>query len=67
MLVYDHDDYSGVDIERLRSDLLDYIGTAAFSLYPMAMTYVARVQNADSSELFEIAAECRWDLNKYTE
>ena len=60
-----YDDDTRIDAGRLRSDLLDYFGTAAFSIEPLAMADVARVENADEDELLEIAQECRFDLRKY--
>ena len=63
-MFYDHDT-TEIDFDTLRSDLLDYFGTAAFSVAPLAMSDVARVENADEDELIEIARECRFDLRKY--
>ncbi len=54
-----------IDYEKLRDDLLDYFGTAAFSGISPAMSEVARVENADEDELLEIAQECKWNLQKY--
>ena len=62
-----YDDDTRINTERLRSDLLDYFGTAAFSIEPLAMADVARVENADEDELAQIARECRWNLRKYCE
>ena len=64
--MYYHDT-TEIDFDNLRSDLLDYFGTAAFSIEPLAMADVARVENADEDELAQIARECRWDLRKYCE
>ncbi len=63
--MYYNDDTAEIDFDALRSDLLDYFGTAAFSVAPLAMADVARVENADDDELPEIARECRFDLRKY--
>lgn len=60
-----YDDDTRIDAGRLRSDLLDYFGTAAFSIEPLAMADVVRVEDADEDELVKIARECRWDLRKY--
>ena len=60
-----YDDTTEIDFDNLRSDLLDYYGTAALSVAPLAMADVARVENADEDELLEIAQECRFDLRKY--
>ncbi len=62
-MLYDND--RKIDTEYLRSDLLDYFGTAAFSIAPLAMADVACVENAEEDELVQIAQECRWDLRKY--
>ena len=59
------DNTTEINFDNLRSDLLDYFGTAAFSVAPLAMADVARVENADEDELLEIARECRFDLRKY--
>ena len=61
-MFYD-DDTTEIDFDNLRSDLLDYSGTAAFSVAPLAMADVARVENADEDELIEIVRECRFDLS----
>ena len=58
----DRYDYEKINTDRLRSDLLDYFGTAAFSIEPLAMADVARIEDADEDELVQ---ECRWDLRKY--
>ena len=60
-----YDDTTTIDFHKLPSDLLDYFGTAAFSVAPLAMADVARVENADEDELLEIVRECRFDLRKY--
>ena len=59
------DNTTEINFDDLRSDLLDYLGTAAFSVAPLAMADVARVENADEDELIEIAWECGLDLRKY--
>ena len=59
------DNTTEIDFDNLRSDLLDYFGTAAFSVAPLAMADVARVENTDEDELVEIARECGLDLRKY--
>lgn len=56
-----------IDYDRLRNDLLDYFGTAAFSVSQLAMADVVRVENADEAELTEIAHESKWDLDEYFE
>ena len=43
-----------IDYEKLRNDLIDYFGTA-FTLNPLAMVDLFRVQNASDEELVDIA------------
>ena len=53
-----------IDYEKLRSDLIDYYGTA-ISFHPMALMDVSKVKNADPKELVEIALKNGFDLEKY--
>lgn len=53
-----------IDYEKLRKDLVDYFGTA-FTLNPMAMVDLLRVQNASDEELVDIAKRNGFDLTKY--
>mgnify|MGYP003289661293 CR=1 FL=1 len=53
-----------IDYEKLRNDLIDYFGTA-FTLNPMAMVDLLRVQNASDEELVDIALKNNFDLNRY--
>lgn len=53
-----------IDYEKLRKDLVDYFGTA-FTLNPMAMVDLLRVQNASDEELVDIALKNNFDLNRY--
>ena len=54
-----------IDIERLRSDLMDYYGTAMFNGFPMAITSYSNVQYASDSELIEIAEQNNFNLGDY--
>lgn len=54
-----------IDGNKLKSDLIDYFGTAMFNSSPLAMMELERVQNAWGDELIEIALECGFDLTKY--
>ena len=45
-----------IDIEKLRSDLMDYFGTA-MGFFPVATMDLIKVQNASSEELISIAAK----------
>ena len=54
-----------IDIERLRRDLIDYVGTAMFNGSPQAMIELSRVENASPSELINIAQNNGFDINDY--
>ena len=54
-----------IDTERLRSDLMDYYGTATFSGFPMAVIDLSRIERASDQELVEIARKNGVDLRKY--
>lgn len=54
-----------IDYERLRSDLIDYFGTAMV-LYPMAVIELTEVENASNSRLEQIAIQNGFNLNDYT-
>ena len=53
-----------IDIEKLRSDLMDYFGTA-MGFFPGATMDLIKVQNASDEELINIALKNNFDLNKY--
>ena len=53
-----------IDIEKLRSDLIDYFGTA-MGFFPVATMDLIKVQNASDEELINIALKNNFDLNKY--
>lgn len=54
------------DIEKLKKDLVDYYGTAAFSGYPLAVMDVARIEAASTEDLLREADKNGLDLSKYT-
>lgn len=54
-----------IDFEKLRSDLINYFGTAMMSGFGMAVMDLTRVERAIDEELIEIALECGFDLNNY--
>ena len=54
-----------IDFERLRSDLIDYYGTAIASGFKVAIIDISRVESAPFNELIAIATECNFDLNNY--
>lgn len=53
-----------IDIEKLRSDLMDYFGTAT-CFFPVATMDLIKVQNATAEELINIALKNNIDLSKY--
>ena len=53
-----------IDIEKLRSDLMDYFGTA-IGFFPAATMDLIKVQNASGEELINIALKNNFDLSKY--
>ena len=54
-----------IDFEKLRSDLINYFGTAMMSGFGLAVMDLTRVERATDEELIEIALECGFDLNNY--
>jgi len=54
-----------IDIEALRSDLIDYYGSA-MTIYPAAVIELIDVKNASDDKLIEIANKNNIDLNNYT-
>lgn len=55
---------AGIDIERLRSDLISDIGSAA-PFIPAAMGDVLDIQCADDSEIISIARQNGYNLDDY--
>ncbi len=55
-----------INIEKLRSDLMDHYGTAT-GFFPMAIMDVVDVERATPDELVEMAEDAGFDLNKYAE
>ncbi|MBQ2947241.1 MAG: hypothetical protein IJE04_05325 [Bacilli bacterium] len=58
--------YKEIEYERLRSDLMDYYGTA-MCYNPMAAIELNNVENASNSKLEQIALQNSFDLNNYIE
>ena len=54
-----------IDFEKLRSDLINYFGTAMMSGFGIAVMDLTKVERATDEELIEIALECGFDLNNY--
>ena len=55
-----------IDYERLKRDLIDYIGPAT-AVFDVAYADLIRIESASHSELIEIAEECGFDLSDYEE
>ena len=55
-----------IDYDRLRSDLMDYYGTAMVGGFPMAVIELGQVERASESELVQIAQKLGYNLNKYS-
>ena len=53
-----------IDVDDLRSDLINYFGTAS-SYNPLAMADVIRVESASDYEVVDIALKNGFDLTKY--
>jgi len=53
-----------IDYDRLRSDLIDYYGTA-MAYNPMAVIELSDVENASYEELIRIAIKNGFDLSDY--
>ena len=54
-----------IDYEKLRSDLINYFGSAMFSGLPMAIVDLSDVEVASNDKLIEIAIKNNLDLTKY--
>ncbi len=54
-----------LDISRLRDDLEEYYGAAAFSGLPMAVVELAQAQEASPQELADMARRAGFDLGRY--
>ena len=54
-----------IDIERLRKDLLDYYGTALFTVSPLAIMELNKLERANPEELINLAINNNFNLNKY--
>ena len=53
-----------IDTERLRRDLMNFLGTARRN-HPAIMIEIFEVEQASSEELLNIAQEYGFDLDKY--
>ena len=52
------------DIERLRTDLINYFGTAS-SFFPVAYMELFEVQNASNDKIIQIAIDNNFNLDDY--
>lgn len=56
-----------LNIDRLRSDLIDYFGTAMTNGWGMAEFDISDIQDASPEELIRIARECGFNIIDYME
>ena len=54
-----------IDDEKLRRDLIDYYGSAAFSGMPAAMIDVFDIERASIEELVRLARQAGFNLRNY--
>ena len=54
-----------IDVDKLRSYLMDYYGTATFSGLPMAVMDLANVQSCSAQALVQIALKENVDLSRF--
>ena len=43
------------DIQELKERIIDYYGTAMFNGFPMAMIYIAKIENMSNEEIMKEA------------
>lgn len=55
----------GIDFEKLRSDLIDYLGTAFYAGYGVAIVEISDVERASNEELIELAQKYGFNLENY--
>ena len=56
-----------IDVEKLRRDLINYYGSAAFSGMPNAMIEVIDIERASIEELVKFAKQAGLNLEDYEE
>ena len=56
-----------INIDKLKRDLIDYYGTAAFNGMSAAMIDVYDLKNASLEKLEELASRAGFDLRDYEE
>lgn len=58
------DIYNNIDFDKLREDLINYVGTA-INIIPIAQYDLLRIMNCRDEELLFIAKEFNFDLSNY--
>lgn len=58
-------DINDINVEELRSDLIDYFGSAMI-INPVTMVELSKVEKASSEEVITIALSNGFDLSNYT-
>ncbi len=58
-------DIKDIDIDRLRSDLIDYFMAIVFCVSQVAFMNISEVENASDEKLIEIALSNNFDLSNY--
>lgn len=56
---------NNINIEKLKQDLIDYFGTAMFSVSPLSIFELSKIEKATDEEIIEIALKNNFDLNNY--
>ena len=56
-----------IDIDKLRKDLIDFYGTAAYNGFPAAMMDVIDIENASPEKLVQLANRAGFSLEDYQE
>ena len=58
-------DYSEIDINSLRNDLINYFTGAYFNASPVALMDMIEIENASDYQIIQIALDNNFDLNDY--
>ncbi len=54
-----------IDFYKLKADLIDYLGTAYYAGYGMAIVDMGIIENATEQQLISIAVQYGFDLDNY--
>ena len=54
-----------IDFNKLRNDLIDYLGTAFYAGYGIAIVEISQITLASNEELIKIAKQYGFNLNDY--